>query len=188
MSNPSLLSVATTISTDWAQRGGPPSEFAIACCDDAAVGIVEMPVDRRWDDAARRATLGALAPLTRCGTFGYIADTTATIAGRPGDALLLLELEIVDAVERTVGAKVHMAPYRRSTKRFGKDLIQLDGFGQCESPIFGGMVDELMSTWHLTDDRGRLGAMNILSETGAQLSDLHPTIQQELEALLAQSA
>lgn len=188
MSNPTLLAVATTIAADWAQRGGPRSEFAIACRGDALSAVVEMEVGQRFDDAGRRAALGAVVPMTRCSTFGYLADATATVDGRPGDALLLVELEIVDAAERTVGAKVYMASYWRSKKRFGKDVVGVDAFGPCNAPAFGDMISEITTIWHLDDDAGRLGAMNVLSETGAQLSDLDPAVQTELELLLAQPA
>ncbi|HYN32675.1 MAG TPA: hypothetical protein VES40_08625 [Ilumatobacteraceae bacterium] len=188
MSDPVLLAVAAVVGSDWADRGGPRSEFVIACRDGEVLAIAEMAPSNRWDDAARRAALGALVPLTGCGSFGYVADTTITIGGKPGDALLCLELAIIDAAAGTVGAKTHIARYTRTKKRFGNDVIDLEAFTELASPAHGELVGELATLWHLDGDRGRLGAMNVMSETGVQMSDVHPALQADLERLLAQHA
>ena len=185
-----LLNVAGNIASHWADRGGPRSEFAVACRDGSVLAIAEMGDTERWDDAARRAALGALVPLTGCDSLGYIADTTISVDGLPGDALLCLELVIIDAAAAAaaVGAKVHVAPYSRTKKRFGKDVIAVGAFGELDAPAFGAFVGELAATWHLEGEGGRLGAMNILSETGIEMSDVHPAMQAELEGLLSQHA
>ena len=159
-----------------------------ACNDGELLAVAEMAFSSRWDDAGRRAALGALVPLTRCGSFGYVADTNITVDGRSSDGLLCLELVVVDAAAGVVGAKVHMAPYVRTKKRFGKDAISIDAFVEFESPAFGGFVGELATLWNLEGDRGRLGAMNVLSETGVEMSDVHPALQADLEQLLVQHA
>ncbi len=188
MSDPILLAVAADVASHWAGQGGPRSEFVIACRDGEVLAVAEMVVSRRWDDAGRRAALGALVPLTGCCSFGYVADTTITVEDAPSDALLCLELVIVDAAAGTVGAKTHVARYTRAKKRFGNDVVHLEAFTQLESAAYGELVAELAATWHLDGDRGRLGAMNILSETGVQMSDVHPSLQADLEGLLTQHA
>ena len=188
MSDPVLLAVAANVASHWAGRGGPRSELVIACRDGEVLAIAEMAVSRRWDDAARRGALGASVPLTVCSSFGYLADTTITVDGESGDALLCLELVIIDAAAGAVGAKAHIARYTRTKKRFGNDIIDLDAFTELASPAYGDLVGELAATWHLDGDRGRLGAMNVLSETGVQMSDVHPALQTDLERLLTQHA
>jgi hypothetical protein len=185
VSDPVLLAVAANVASRWAGRGGPRSEVVIACRDGELLAIAEMAVSKRWDDAGRRAALGALVPLTGCGSFGYVADTTISVQGESGDALLCLELVIIDAAAKAVGAKAHMARYTRTKKRFGSDVVVLDAFTELASPAYGDLVGELAATWHLDGDRGRLGAMNILSETGVQMSDVHPALRADLERLLA---
>jgi hypothetical protein len=188
VSDPVLLAVAAVVGSDWADRGGPRSEFAIACRDGEVLAIAEMGPSKRWDNAARRAALGALVPLTDCASFGYVADTTITADDQPGDALLCLELAIIDAAAGTVGAKTHIATYTRRTKRFGNDVIDLDAFTELVSPAYGALVGELATLWHVEGDRGRLGAMKVMSQTGVQMSDVHPALQADLERLLAQRA
>ena len=188
MSDPVLLAVATVVASDWAGRGGPRSQFVIACRDSEVLAIAEMGPSKGFDDAARRAALGAMVPLTDCGSFAYLADTTITIDGKPSDALLCLELAIVDAAAGAVGAKAHIAKYARTKKRFGTDSIDLDAFTELASPIFGELVGELATLWHLNGDSGRLGAMNVMSETGVHMTDVHPTLHADLERLLAQHA
>jgi hypothetical protein len=183
-----LLAVAANVASHWAGRGGPRSEIVIACRDGEVLAIAEMAISKRWDDAGRRAALGALVPLTACGSFGYVADSTITVDGESGDALLCLELVIIDAAARVVGAQAHIARYTRTKKRFGNDVIDLAEFTELASPAYGELVGELAAVWHLEGDRGRLGAMNILSETGVEMSDLHPALQADLERLLAQHA
>lgn len=188
MSDPILLAVATNVASHWAGDGGPRSEFAIACRDGEVLAIAEMAVSEQWDDAGRRAALGALVPLTSCNSFGYIADTRVTVDGQSGDALICLELVIIDAPARTVGAKVYTARYTRTKKRLRNDVVDIGPFTELASPAFGELIGDLAATWHLEGDRGRLGAMNVLSETGVEMSDMHPAIRAELEDLLAQQA
>ncbi len=188
MSDPVLLAVAAVVASDWAGRGAPRSEVVVACRDGQVLAIAEMAPGKRWDDAARRATLGALVPLTCCDTFGYIADTTITVDGKPAEALLCLELAIIDAAAGAVGAKVHLAKYTRKKKRFGNDVIDLEAFTELASPAFGDFVGELSTLWQLDGDGGRLGAMNVMSEAGVQMSDVHPALQAELERILDQHA
>ena len=188
MSDPALLAAASDVAFHWATQGGPRSEFAIACHDGEVLAIADIPVNNRWDDAGRRAALGALLPLTKCTSFGYIADTTVTVDGEPSDALLCLELVRIDGSTGAIGAKTHMARYHRSKKRFGKDTIDVNAFVELTSAAYGALVEELTTVWHLDGDRGRLGAMTILSETGVNMFDVHPALQTELEDLLARQA
>ncbi len=188
MSDPVLLATAALIASHWADDGGQPTEFAIACRDGVVLAIAELEVGKRWDDAARRAALGALVPVTECTSFGYLADTTVGVDGRTGDALLCLEVAIIDRTARAVGIKAHTASYCRKKKRFGTDVVDLDVFTELESPVVGGLIDELAAIWHLEGDQGRLGALNVLSETGIRMSDMHPSILADLEGLLAQHA
>jgi len=186
VSDPCLLAAAANVASHWAGRGGPRSELVIACRDGEVLAVAEMAISKSWDDAGRRAALGALVPLTGCSTLGYIADTTITDDGGSRDALLCLELVIIDAAAKAVGAKAHIARYARTRKRFGNDVIALDAFIELTSPEYGDLVGDLASTWHLQGDRGRLGAMNILSKTSVQMSDVHPALQADLERLLQQ--
>ena len=94
---------------------------------------------------------------------------------------------IIDPATGAVGAKTHLARYTRTKKRFGNDVIDLGSFVELTSPAYGEVVGELAATWHLDGDRGRLGAMNVLSETGVQMSDVHPALRADLELLLTQS-
>ncbi len=188
VSDPVLLAVVPSVASHWAGRGGPRSELAIACRDGEVLAIAEMAISKRWDDAARRGALGALVPLTGCDSFGYVADTTIAVEGESGDALLCLELVIIDAAAGAVGAKAHIAKYARTKKRFGNDVIDLDAFTELASPAYGELVGQLAAMWHLDGDRGRLGAMNVLSETGVQMSDVHPALHADLERLLTQHA
>ena len=183
-----LLAVATIVASDWAGRGGPRSQFVIACRDGDVLAIAEMEPSNRFDEPARRAALGAMVPLTECGSLAYLADTTITVDGKPSDALLCLELAIIDAAAGAVGAKAHIAKYTRKKKRFGTDSIDLDAFTELASPAYGELVGELATLWHLNGDSGRLGAMNVMSETGIQMTDVHPTLHADLERLLAQHA
>ena len=107
------------------------------------LAIAEMAVSRRWDDAARRGALGALVPLTVCSSFGYLADTTITVDGESGDALLCLELVIIDAAAGAVGAKAHIARYTRTKKRFGNDIIDLDAFTEPASGVLSQQTFEV---------------------------------------------
>jgi len=76
-----LVDAAYAVASHWAADGGQAMEFSIACRGDGLLTIAEMKVAPRWDDAGRRAALGALARLTQCSVFGYLADSTRTISG-----------------------------------------------------------------------------------------------------------
>lgn len=188
MSDPTLLAIATEVAAHWAGDGGPRSEYGIACRDGEVLAIAEMAILQRWDDAERRAALGALVPLTGCESFGYVADTTVNVGGQETDAVLLLEVAIIDRAAGAIGAKVYTASYARTKKRFRNDEVIIEPFVELTAPAFGGLVSELAATWQLEGDSGRIGALNLLSETGAIMSDTHPTVRADLERLLAQQA
>jgi len=90
---------------------------------------------------------------------------------------------IVDAAEKVVGARAHMALFARQKKRFGKDVVEVGAFETLEHAQFGTFVEELTAAWNVAD--GRIGTINILMKTGATLSDVHPAPQAELDELLA---
>ena len=78
-----------------------------------------------WDDAARRGA-------RRAGNTHGLQLVRLPRRhhdhrhGESGDALLCLELVIIDAAAGAVGATAHIARYTRTKKRFGNDIIDLD--------------------------------------------------------------
>jgi len=176
--------VADDVARKWAGRGGPPTEYAIACGGGTLLGLASMDVSAKWTDEARRGGLGALARATGCETFGYVADSHVTIDGRPTEGLLCLELAIVDFGERAADAAAYFARYTRQKRRFGHDAITIQPMERLESETFGDLARHLMLTWEFVGDPGRVKALKILSGMNAHVDIVDRALQQEIAGLM----
>lgn len=176
--------VANDVAREWAGAGGPDTEYAIACRDGSLLALAALEVTARWDDNARRAGLGVLGPVSECGSFGFLTDTTASVNGHRVSGLLCLELSVIDFGSRSVDVAVFFAPYVRAVKRFGRDIIQIGGMDRLDTDEHQDITRQLMLTWDFSGAEGKSRGIKMLQGMNAHLNLIDPSLKQEIAGLI----